>query len=173
MSQYKKRRRRFPFTPHTTLRPDYCSGGSFFAGDLGSCLLRTGLRLLAPESGKVSQRERGEWESGPGEEWPRRRVAEFLFYISPFCFRKRKCLEHKCLVPSETLCLLPSTLLLFASCFLLLASCFLLLASCFLRLLLKSLTQVVTLFVRLVIREIVFTRMARDVSSRASNRLYL
>ena len=39
--------------------------------------------------------------------------------------------------------------------------------------LLKSLTQVVTLFARLVIREIVFTRMARDVSSRASNRLYL
>jgi len=39
--------------------------------------------------------------------------------------------------------------------------------------LLKSLTQVVTLFAKLVIREIVFTRMARDVSSRASNRLYL
>ena len=39
--------------------------------------------------------------------------------------------------------------------------------------LLKSLTQVVTLFAKIVIREIVFTRMARDVSSRASNRLYL
>ena len=39
--------------------------------------------------------------------------------------------------------------------------------------LLKSLTQVVTLFAKLVIREIVFTRMARDVSSRASNLLYL
>ena len=39
--------------------------------------------------------------------------------------------------------------------------------------LLKSLTQVVTLFAKLVIREIVFTRMARDVSSRAINRLYL
>jgi hypothetical protein len=75
MSQYKKRRRRFPFTPHTTLRPDYCSGGSFFAGDLGSCLLGTGLRLLAPESGKVRERERGESgrvaqeKSGPGGEW--------------------------------------------------------------------------------------------------------
>ena len=108
MSQYKKRRRRFPFTPHTTLRPDYCSGGSFFAGDLGSCLLGTGLRLLAPESGRVGKwgsGRGGEWESGKGEEWPRRRVGEFLFYISAFCLRK-----HKCLVPSETLCLLPSTL---------------------------------------------------------------
>ncbi len=142
MSQYKKRRRRFPFTPHTTLRPDYCSGGSFFAGDLGSCLLGTGLRLKAPESGRVGKWGRGrggEWESGRGEEWPRRRVGEFLFYISAFCLRKHKCLEHKCLVPSETLCLLPSTLFPLPSTLFLLpssffhrTSSFLLLASSFL-----------------------------------------
>jgi hypothetical protein len=31
----------FPFTPHTTLRLDYCSGGSCFLGScfLGSCFL--------------------------------------------------------------------------------------------------------------------------------------
>ena len=53
MSQYKKRRRMFPFTPHTTLRPDYCSGGSFCASfcAVGAphYLLGTGLRLFAPE----------------------------------------------------------------------------------------------------------------------------
>jgi len=87
VSQYKKRRRRFPFTPHTTLRPDYCSGGSFFAGHLGSCLLGTGLRFLVPESGRVGKWGRGrggEWQSGRAQEWPRRRVGEFLFYISAF-----------------------------------------------------------------------------------------
>ena len=147
MSQYKKRRRRFPFTPHTTLRPDYCSGGSFFAGDLGSCLLGTGLRLLAPESGRVGKWESGgegegesgrvaEHKSGRAQEWPRRRVGEFLFYISAFCLRKHKCLEHKCLVPSETLCLLPSTLYplpstLFLLLFFLLPSSFFLLLSSF------------------------------------------
>ena len=134
MSQYKKRRRRFPFTPHTTLRPDYCSGGSFFAAHLRSCLLGTGLRLLAPESGRVGKWGRGrggELESGPGEEWPRRRVGEFLYYISAFCLRKHNCLEHKCLVPSETLCLLPSTLGPRTSSIGLLPSDFFLLPSCF------------------------------------------
>lgn len=65
----------FPFTPHTTLRPDYCSGGSFFAGNLGSCLLDTELRLVAPERPRV-----GEWESLG--------VGEFFFL-------------HKCILPSE------------------------------------------------------------------------
>jgi hypothetical protein len=99
-------------------------------------------------------------------------------FILHKCLRKHKCLEHKCLVPSETLCLLPSTLGYLPSSIGLLpsdffhrTSSFFLLAS--FRLLLKSLTQVVTLFAKIVIREIVFTRMARDVSSRASNRLYL
>ncbi len=140
MSQYKKRRRRFPFTPHTTLRPDYCSGGSFFGGHLGSCLLGTGPRLKAPESVRVS-----EW--GRGQEGR-------IFLQNAECLGKHKFLQ-------------PNTLFLLASE----AEC--LLGSSFRNLLLKSLTQVVTLFGKLVIREIVFTRMARDVSSRASNRLYL
>jgi len=84
------------------------------------------------EIGKVRERARGgEWENGPGEEWPRRRVGEFLFYISAFCRRKHKCLEYKCLVPSETLCLLPSTLGPIPSSIGLLPSSFYPLPSCF------------------------------------------
>jgi hypothetical protein len=29
----------FPFTPHTTLRPDYCSGGSLFKGGAAAIAL--------------------------------------------------------------------------------------------------------------------------------------
>jgi hypothetical protein len=137
MSQYKKRRRRFPFTPHTTLRPDYCSGGSFFGGHLGSCLLGTGLRLLVPESGRVAQEESGrggEWESGPGEEWPRRRVGECLFYISAFgnisalnisaLFLQKPCAFF---LLSSDIFLLPSDFFHRTSSFFLLPSSFLLL----------------------------------------------
>jgi hypothetical protein len=52
----------FPFTPHTTLRPDYCSGGSFFTAVTAGArfyLLGRGLGVLAPDC-------RGEWA---GSEW--------------------------------------------------------------------------------------------------------
>ncbi|NJK76927.1 MAG: hypothetical protein HC849_27180 [Oscillatoriales cyanobacterium RU_3_3] len=39
----------FPFTPHTTLRPDYCSGGSFFGAGAPLCLQDTELRPIAPD----------------------------------------------------------------------------------------------------------------------------
>ncbi len=40
----------FPFTPHTTLRPDYCSGGSFLTAGASVYSLGTGLRVFAPDS---------------------------------------------------------------------------------------------------------------------------
>ena len=96
----------FPFTPHTTLRPDYCSGGSFFAENLRSCLLGTGLRLLAPETGRLGECESGGEEEGERErERERGRVGEFFFCISAFCLRKP---SVECLVRSAFGSLLPS-----------------------------------------------------------------
>ena len=73
----------------------------------------------------------GEWESEGEREREREESGRVAQEESGRIFILHKCLEHKCLVPSETLCLLPSTLLPLPSSIGLLPSDFFLLPSSF------------------------------------------